>query len=136
VDGSLSKIRRVICAVDRNPRARLVLRWVRDFRRAVGAHLTVVHVISPCYRESDSRWSEEFRRDAKAALYRRLDELQMTASVHVERGEVSPVVRSVIENTSADLLVIGKSFDRHGRGSLVSNAYSLIRQSNCPVISV
>jgi nucleotide-binding universal stress UspA family protein len=46
VAGGLSKIRRIICAIDRNSRARLVLRWVRDFTRAFGADLTFVHAIS------------------------------------------------------------------------------------------
>jgi nucleotide-binding universal stress UspA family protein len=136
VNGGRAIIRKVVCAIDRNSRAQRVLEWVRDLTRALGAALTVVHAISPYHRASESRWSEDLRRDAEAALHRRLDELGLSAGVHVERGEVTQVVSSVIENLDADLLTIGKCSENGGFGSLVTNSYSLIRHSNCPVVSV
>ena len=136
VNGGRATIRKVVCAIDRNSRARRILEWVRDLTRALGAALTVVHAISPYHRASESRWSEELRRDAEAALHRRFDELGMSAEIHVERGEVTPVVCSLIDNLDADLLAIGKCSENGGSGSLVTNSYSLIRHSNCPVVSV
>lgn len=136
VEGSSALMEKIVCAVDRDSRARQVLHWARDLALAVGADLTVVHAISEDHRARQSYWSEDRRRDAKAALGRRLDELQMRATVHVETGEVAPVVGSAVENLAADLLVIGKRSDVRDCGSIISDSYSLVRNSNCPVVSV
>ncbi len=136
VERNRALIEKIVCAVDRDSRARRVLQWARDLALAVGADLTVVHAISPDHRAGRSRWSEELRRDARAALGRRLEELRMRATIHVEIGEVMPVVSSAVENLDADLLVIGKRSDTGLSGSIMSNAYSLVRHSNCPVVSV
>jgi nucleotide-binding universal stress UspA family protein len=129
-------IRRLVCAVDRDSRARRVLEWVRDFSRKIKAAVTVVHAVSPFQREPESLWSHERRRDAEAALNRRLDELEFRADVHVETGEVTPVVGRASENLNADLLVIGRSSESGRFGSIATNSYSLIRHSHCPVVSV
>ena len=136
VKGISALMEKIVCAVDRDSRARQVLHWARDLALAVGADLTVVHAISEDHRARQSHWSKGRRRDARAALGRRLDELQMRATVHVETGEVTPVVGSAVENLAADLLVIGKRSDVRNCGSIISDSYSLIRNSNCPVVSV
>ena len=129
-------IRAIVCAVDRDASGRRVLAWARDFARMIGVTLTVVHATSPFHHAPENGWSEQLRRDAKAALCRRLDELGMRAAIHLEAGEVSTVVTMATKNLNADLLVIGRNTDVARFDSIETNTYSLIRHSNCPVISV
>jgi nucleotide-binding universal stress UspA family protein len=130
-------LRRIVCAVDRDGRARKVLGWVLRLTRNIRASITVVHAIPPGERlAAGARWAAELRREAREALQRRVDELGLRADVHVETGEVPAVVASAAENVDADLLVIGRSADSSSFGALLTNSYSLIRQSHCPVVSV
>ena len=129
-------IRKIVCAVDRDSRARSVLAWVRDFAGTLGAAVTVVHAITALPDLSRNSWSLQLRRDGEAAVKRRLHELAIRADLHVETGEVTPVVMAALRNTDADLLVIGRSTRSDPFGPIVTNSYSLIRHSNCPVISV
>ncbi len=131
-----TEFRRIVCAVDRDSRARRVIEWARDFARIAGAAVTVVHAVARSYRIAGSYWSEELRRDGEAALRRRLDELGVDAGIHVEIGDVTQVVTAAIENLDADLLVIGRNIESAPFGSIVTDSYSLIRHARCPVVSV
>ncbi len=132
-----TRLHRVVCAVDRDSQARRILSWAREVTRKLRAQVTVVHAIPPNERlAAGARWAAELRREAESALHRRLEELGLRADVHVETGEVAAVVGSAVENVDADLLVIGRSTDSASFGALLTNAYSLIRQSHCPVVSV
>jgi nucleotide-binding universal stress UspA family protein len=54
----------------------------------------------------------------------------------VVTGEVSKVVAELSGETKADLLVIGRKAEAGVLGRLEMTAYSIIRQSPCPVVSV
>jgi nucleotide-binding universal stress UspA family protein len=57
------------------------------------------------------------------------------ASVHVAIGPVAETLLNEVRKASADVLVIGRSL--HGAfWRLKDLAYSLIRDSPCPVVSV
>jgi nucleotide-binding universal stress UspA family protein len=56
------------------------------------------------------------------------------AETRVESALVTQAARAIVEQTKADLLVIGRA--AKGLGRLRGNAYALIRESPCPVISV
>jgi len=70
----------------------------------------------------------------------RLHKLQQTvgaqAEFFVERGEPPKALRFVAGKLGADLLVIGRSSEAGVFGRLRANAYAIIRQAPCPVISV
>ena len=74
---------------------------------------------------------EAYGPDAVALLQRAI---QHTLSSDVP-GLTSPQrLTEILDETKADLLVIGRA--AKGLGRLRSNAYALIRESPCPVISV
>jgi nucleotide-binding universal stress UspA family protein len=58
------------------------------------------------------------------------------ADVSIIADEVPHAVHDAAVNAKADLLVIGRSADHGVIGRLRTNAYSIIRQSPCPVVSV
>ncbi len=54
----------------------------------------------------------------------------------VERGDPPQVVCRIAESAKADLLVISRGSAAGLIGRLRTNAYAIIRQSPCPVVSV
>jgi nucleotide-binding universal stress UspA family protein len=54
----------------------------------------------------------------------------------VEAGDPAAVVCDAARERKADLLVIGRSASEGVLGRLRAQAYSMIRQSPCPVISI
>ena len=58
------------------------------------------------------------------------------AEVCIREGNVSREVCSFAQSIGADLLVIGRGAPDHEIGRLRTNAYAIIRQAACPVVSV
>ena len=57
------------------------------------------------------------------------------ASIYIQEGDIAKEVCCFARSIGADLLVIGRGpHDADGR--LRSNAYAIIRQAPCPVLSV
>jgi nucleotide-binding universal stress UspA family protein len=54
----------------------------------------------------------------------------------VDSGDAATVVCDIAADIKADLLVIGRGSAAGVFGRLRTNAYSIIRQSGCPVVSV
>src|ERR1022692_4082168 len=54
----------------------------------------------------------------------------------IDPGEPPLVVASAAEATSADLLVIGRGSTPRAHGHLPTNAYAIVRQSICPVVTI
>jgi nucleotide-binding universal stress UspA family protein len=69
-----------------------------------------------------------------------LAELQAAASsdaeVRIDAGDAPAVVCQMAKDLAADLLVIGRGSASGIFGRLRANAYSIIRQAPCPVVSV
>jgi nucleotide-binding universal stress UspA family protein len=57
-------------------------------------------------------------------------------AIRVESGEIATGVAVLATETNADLMVIGRNPAPGVFGRLRTDAYSIIRQSPCPVISV
>ncbi len=62
--------------------------------------------------------------------------MHTTASLLIESGSPAEVVADTVDQFNADLLVIGRSEAAGMFGRLRTNAYAIIRQSPCPVVSV
>ena len=131
--------RRVVCAIDLGEQSCPTLRWATDFAAEFGASLTVVHAV-PEAREGDSLYADEKGREklrlAKERVQAIKDCVKSGAEVSVIADEVAYAVCGAAGREKADLLVIGRSLAQGMLGRLKANAYSIIRQSPCPVISV
>ena len=133
--------RRVVCAVDLDdaPSCR-ALRWASQFAFEFGAGLTVVHAI-PAAKESSNLYayeqvSQELARAAKEKIEAMQNGIGSDGDVVIIGDEVPQAVREAAERVKADLLVIGRSAEHGVVGRLRTNAYSIIRQSPSPVVSV
>lgn len=121
--------KRIVCAVDLKPSSTRVLDWAARLAEEYQAELTLVHVVS-----GDE--TRQARREIHEALDRLQEAARARAVVRVETGEVSKVVADLSGGLKADLLVIGRKAEAGVLGRLEMTAYSIIRQSPCPVVSV
>jgi len=120
--------RRVLCAVDLKPWSARVLDWAGHVAGEYQAELTLAHALSS--------EGPKAREEACEALERLRESAGFQAKLHVECAEKARMVAELATETKADLVVIGRKPDTGARGRLDSLAYSIIRQSPCPVVSV
>jgi len=106
-------------------------------QREFSARLTVVHAMA-CSPEAAQ--DDERRRDMELAVRDDLARLQQRfgteAELVVEAGDPPKLVCEMAERGRAGLLVIGRGSAAGVFGRLRTNAYAIIRQSPCPVVSV
>ena len=73
---------------------------------------------------------------ARHALEHLLNAAGYRSGLRVETGDVPKVVAQLAGEMKADLLVIGRKSEAGVLGRLDMTAYSIIRESPCPVVSV
>ena len=120
---------RILCAVDLKPSSARVLDWASHLAEEYQAELTLVHVMPG----SDA---QRARSEAQRALEHLQEAAGSQGALRVETGDVSKVVAHLAGELKADLLVIGRKAEAGVLGRLDMTAYSIIRQSPCPVVSV
>jgi nucleotide-binding universal stress UspA family protein len=134
------QVRQIVCALDLGAHSCDVLRWAARFRSECGARLTIVHAtdaLDPELLESfDPDWRTQYEIEAREEIERLQDRIEAEADVLVEPGGAVAVVCETARERKADLLVIGRSASEGVLGRLRAQAYSIIRQSPCPVISI
>jgi nucleotide-binding universal stress UspA family protein len=134
------RFRNVLCAVDLGPASRKALCWAGQFAAEYNAKVSLAHVV-PALHAGQSRYFDPDWELALAGQAREnLDTLQKDvgsqAEVLIESGETAPMVRAAAERVKADLLVIGRGGGNGVLGRLRANAYAIIRESPCPVVSL
>src|ERR1035438_7554102 len=120
---------RILCAVDRKPASAGVLDWASHLAEEYQAELTLLHVTPG----GDTQLA---RSKALSALEHLKQSACCPVNLRVETGDVSTVVAHLAGELKADLLVIGRKPAAGVLGRLEMIAYSIIRQSPCPVVSV
>ena len=131
-------LRRVVCALDLGSQSCPTLRWAKQLASEFGADLQVVHVIPETVKDSafaDSA-EEQLLAEAKAKIQGVQQCVGVEAKVTVLAGDIPRAVCGFACREKADLLVIGRSAHTGFAGRLRANAYVIIRQSPCPVVSV
>jgi nucleotide-binding universal stress UspA family protein len=132
-------IRSVVCAVDLGAQSSKTLCWAALLAREFDARLTVVHAISPMAQavlNSEADWRAGVRESATRELERLERFVNVEAEVIVESGEPASIICAAATKLEADALVIGRGSAAGVFGRLRTNAYAIIRQSPCPVVSV
>jgi nucleotide-binding universal stress UspA family protein len=81
-------------------------------------------------------WRGQVIEEARARLARLLETAGTKGEIHVEVGPVPDAVADIAGKVQADLLVIGRDGRDSVAGRLPTNAYAIIRESPCPVLSV
>jgi nucleotide-binding universal stress UspA family protein len=133
--------RRFLCAVGADSARDLpLLRWAAEFAHEQGADLRLIHAVTG-FEEDQSHCPDDPLRDFVFDVAReRITKLQAQAGtnleVTVEAGRTGAVVRELALQQKADLVLIGRGVIQKPLGRLRSNAYAIIRDAPCPVISM
>lgn len=132
-------IRHVACAVDLGPQSARVLQWASDFAAAFNARLTVIHASTQLEPVIGVVHDPEWRLHVWEAIQTQLSGLLQNTGIKAESklapGEPAKAVTAAADEIGADVLVIGRTPDGL-MGRLRTNAYAIVRQSLCPVVSV
>jgi len=134
------RIQNIICALHLGPHSEWVLEWAQQISGEYKTGLHAVHAIPACetrpasYFDAESRLNLEA--EGKDAIQKFLNTRGVDTTIDVHGGEVARVIGCAAQRLRADLVVIGRSADSGLVGRLRANAYSISRQSPCPVVSV
>lgn len=138
---SAARISNILCAIDLGPQSEGVLKWASQLAADFDAKLGIVHSIASLDSGFTVSSAPQFRMELEAAVRRGIEKCQVAAgaefaTVHIQDGEAAKSVSSLAASVRADLLVIGRGPQDRLIGRLPANAYAIIRQSPCPVISI
>jgi nucleotide-binding universal stress UspA family protein len=130
----------ILCAVDLTEHSDQVIRWALAVARANSSRLRLVHVVQLEEVRAYSYYDATFQRVLAEAASEQLAEVQRKVGIDVESdvkgGDVPKTVRAVALRHKADLVIIGRGHIQAPLGRLRTNAYGIIRESPCPVLSV
>jgi len=132
-------LRSILCGVDLGAQSSKTLCWAAMLAREFGARLTVIHVTAADPDpgdSSDASWRAGVREAAERELLRLKSFVNVEADDILEGGEPAKVICAAAQRVEADALVIGRGSAAGMFGRLRTNAYAIIRQSPCPVVSV
>jgi nucleotide-binding universal stress UspA family protein len=128
--------RKVVCAIDLGPQSCPTVRWASQFASEFGADLQLVHAIP----QKDVAFENVNGEEVASQVVDKIDAIQKCVGTQVKAlvlsGEPSHAVCGFAGREKADVLVIGRSVHSGMVGRLRANAYSIIRESPCPVISI
>lgn len=130
-------IRRVLCAIDLESQSCPTASWAKKLAAEFGAELAIVHAVPEAKEGAGLRDSKQ---DLINQATEKVQAVQACVGtegrVFVIGDEVASAVCGCATRENADLLLIGRSVKHGVLGRLRANAYSIIRQSPCPVVSV
>lgn len=130
----------IMVAVDLGPQSEKALAWGKAMADSYQARLIVVHATPSIEGRTgeyfDPDWKKHLAAEAKVEVDKIQEKVACNAEVMIESGDAPEVVCSAAKQVQADLLVIGRGSAAGVFGRLRANAYSIIRQSPCPVASV
>ena len=139
--GGAAGFSNILCAVDLKPQSQQTLAWAFQLATDFHANLGIVHALTPLQPGVTPFLSQDFKMELEEMSRKAVGKLQSavgaeSAGVYTEQGEAVETVCSFAKSIGADLLVIGRGPEDGLAGKLTTNAYAIIRQSPCPVISV
>ena len=133
--------RRILCAIDPGDRSQSVLGWAASLAAEYEAVLGIVHATAEFPTAVISVGLEdELRQSVSEQAKKEIADLQAiagtSAEIFIGFGDAARVVAGAATDFAADLLVIGRHDGSNAAGFLHPNAYAILRESPCPVISI
>jgi nucleotide-binding universal stress UspA family protein len=129
-DAAHVAIQTILCAVDLGAHSTQTLAWAVWLQKKFQAHLILMHAVAA---HPDSSAIHEAAREE---LQRLQDATGADAELVLESGEPARAICGAAARLAAHVLIIGRGSAAGTFGRLRTNAYAIIRQSPCPVVSV
>ncbi|MDQ2899426.1 MAG: universal stress protein [Acidobacteriota bacterium] len=135
------KMRSILCAVDLKKESARVVKFALAVASAYRSSVQLVHTVPSRETRPEEYFDEKLHQALIEAARSELVDLQKESGagaeeIWVEAGSVSKKVRSAALQFGADLIVIGRGLLDAPFGRLRTNAYAIIRDAPCPVLSV
>jgi len=116
------------------------MEWAAEFAGVTKAKLRLVHAIPGTEgwpeRQMNREFEEFLQQKARETIERQMQASNVRAPLCVASGDIAGTIREEALRHNADLVVIGRGLLDETLGRLRTNAYSIIRNSPCPVLSV
>jgi len=132
-------IRKILCAVNRMDHAVELTRGALTLAERYGAEVELVHAVvdaEPASRDYfDVNPGESQVSIAAKELLAIQEQAETRLTVHLGAGSVRDVIRDAALRFAADLVIIGRGQMHKPFSRLRSHAYSIIKDSPCPVLS-
>ncbi len=137
--------RRILCALDLNDRTDQVLGWGAWLATQFQAGLGIVHATLDPGTLFPLGLQEELTKSVNQRAERTIQELRARLGVQslirardifVRSGEPAELIAGAAADFEADLIIIGRHNGSGVRSRLHQNAYSILCNSLCPVISI
>jgi nucleotide-binding universal stress UspA family protein len=126
--------------IDLGPQSRAALAWAGEFAGKYQWRLHVVYVLPSADWDPSPYCVDELRatleRSVKEQVYALLENASQRTGLLSEHGLVSKAVSGAAEAVKANCVMIGRHSNPGVLGQLHTDAYSIVRESPCPVISV
>lgn len=136
------RFRRVACALDLGPHSEMLLRWACKFAKVWEASLTMIHVAPKVEFQVNQRhfvkddWHNKLVVAGREAMEQLMERVACEAHVSVQAGHPVHSVVAAAADERADVLIIGRGRASDIGSRLPTNAYGIIREARCPIISV
>jgi nucleotide-binding universal stress UspA family protein len=131
--------RRILCAVALDGHDEPLIRKALELAGESAAEVRLVHAVPVEQMRPQKYFSLEFDRFLMDLAKEHIAELQHKLGVDLQAcvrgGAVSTVVRQSAMLHGSDLIVAGRGLIRSPLGRLRTNAYAIIRDAPCPVLS-
>jgi nucleotide-binding universal stress UspA family protein len=134
------KPRYILCAIDLKRESGDTLQYALELAADADASIELVHIapegeIEPL--NSESRMHELLLEAARSKQVKIQESVGANdVEVVLDSGSVADMVRDLAVRKRADLVVIGRGCIQGGHGRVRTNAYAIIREAPCPVLSV
>jgi nucleotide-binding universal stress UspA family protein len=135
-----TELKTILCAIELAPESAALLKYAKEIGLEAGAAVHIVHAVPAAevrperyYDQPLEAFLRDFARDEIAKLQ---SEAGTSFDTFIELGNVSKVVHEAAEKFDADLIVIGRGVVNRFAGDLRTEAYAIMREAPCPVISV
>jgi nucleotide-binding universal stress UspA family protein len=134
------KPRQILCALDLRPDSPRTLEFAIELAGEADATVEVVYAapegeVDPVH--SAERMQALLVGAARGEKVKVQEEAERSdVAVAVNAGSVAHMVRAMALAKRSDLVVIGRGEIHHTFGRLRANAYSIVREAPCPVLSV
>ena len=143
LEGGLSpdflNIHKILCAVDREERAVPLVEEAVSLARSYDAEVELVHAVVAAEPRPATHFDIDTNNFDISAAVEELAGIQEHAgtklNVHIGAGSVKDVIREAATRFGADLVMIGRGHIQAPFSRLRSHAYTIIRDSPCPVLS-
>ena len=135
-----TELKTILCAIELVPESAALLKYAKEIGLEAGAAVHIVHAVPTAEIRPEMYYDQplevfllDFAREEIAKLQA---EAGTNFDTHVAVGNVSNVVHEAAEKFNADMVIIGRGMVNRFAGDLRTEAYGIMRESPCPVMSV